>query len=78
MSYVLQQGWLPCGCRRGFFLCAEVRVLWAAVGAAYRAASGNKFVDWSAYAEARAAYENHFGADIKPAMIRIPEIVPCP
>jgi len=78
MSYVLQQGWLPCGCRRGFFLCAKARALWAAVEAAYQTAVGNKFVGWSAYQDAWAAYENHFGADMEPATIGIPKTAPCP
>ena len=69
MSFLLQswyasQVWRPCGCRRGFFLCGEARVLWAAVNAAYHAAAlKGKFGDWPIYAEAVAAYEAHFGTE---------------
>jgi len=81
VSYTLQQSWLPCGCRRGFFLCAEARALWATVEAAYRAAALLKFGNWTAYTDARVAYERHFGygsSGIESAMIGIPRTAPCP
>ena len=52
---------LPCGCRRGDFLCPTAVALWDTVAATYSVARSTRAADdWRVYEEARAKYEEHF------------------
>jgi len=64
---------LPCGCRRGCFLCAEAERLWAATGHTYRLASRTQDpADWAAYDDAVRSYYQHFG-EMPPGEEAIPQ-----
>ena len=73
---------LPCGCRRGFFLCGEARALWAAVQVAYCGVAYRRG-DNSERDKALEAYKVHLGADKEPIAIAamtlsLPGIDSCP
>ena len=52
---------LPCGCKRGFFLCPEAERLWSEATIAWRKYGVHPQIsNWDAYLVARKQYDEHF------------------